>query len=424
MLEEDLFDIQEVFRHFGTLIIRRAEDYANKRIMLRLPIIPKKLVGLIFQKTQELFEAEPVMLDIAGPVVVVGDLHGHILDLFRILKVCHPPPLTKYLFLGDIVDRGDFSLETLILIFVMKILFPQHIYIIRGNHEFDETCERLGFLAEIQSVYGSTELYDQVLDVFSFIPLAAMIDHTKICVHGGIGPNFTSSDLVWEISRPLYDYANDIIKELLWSDPTDKFPLYFPSDRGYGSLFGNISTTNFLRSKQLTHIIRGHQCVNDGVKSQFDDQLYTVFSASNYCGTSRNLAGILIIQNGVISTKTFDPLPYLKRVDVTFVKSESEDVFRMPAKTSNLVYGSSERKLLAEKQEHSRLPLLEGQRYQSCKVVNEIIDPFAAIENRIGRPRPNAKSSFYHSNCVPPLAATPNPKPPSQKKFNNFFVPL
>lgn len=241
-------DFYEIYHIFTMILTQDINKLCNKESVLRIPIIPPAIVTKLCKSVKTLFETENILLRLQGQMIIVGDLHGHILDLFRIIKRFGLPPRVRYLFLGDIVDRGEFSLETIIFIYAMKALFPNEIYIIRGNHEFEEICSLSGFLDDILATYKSRELFSFFIESFDVMPIAAIINDSILCVHAGIGPNIHSiTDIVEEpnnneqsidfnngkqntnieqkqylIQRPIHDFSNDIIASLMWSDPTEK----------------------------------------------------------------------------------------------------------------------------------------------------------------------------------------------------------
>lgn len=302
------------------------EEAATQKTSLYLPQFSSEEIEALLREIQEIFSKEPVCLEINGPVNVIGDLHGHILDLFRDLQTIGLPTLgdnsCKFLFLGDLVDRGEFSLETITLVFSLKVAYPDNVYIIRGNHEFEFLNQRCGFIDDILKIYGQQcTLYSKFKTTFSYIPITALIEKTILCVHGGLGPNWFSLNQAKKIERPIEDFGEDLIDAMLWSDPSESIDFYEPSNRGTGFFFGEASVSDFLDSNSLKILIRAHECVNNGAQAMFNGKLITVFGASNYCGLISNSSAILSFnENGDYEIKQFPPLPYLKRESVTFQK--------------------------------------------------------------------------------------------------------
>ena len=328
------------FKHlldsFLPVIFSNVEKVSTLDLTLCMPKIPADQVVKLCNNARTIFQSEATMLELHAPLLIVGDIHGHILDLFRILARCGMPPMKKYLFLGDLVDRGEFSTETVILIFLLKITYPNHIFLIRGNHEFNFLAQQCGFYTETIEVYEDPSVYNAIMNAFAFIPLAARIDNKILCVHGGIGPEFTSLRCLKGIVRPLTDYGdNDVINAILWSDPSESVDDYAPSSRGSGYLYGENALNEFIKNCNLDLVVRGHECVNDGIEEHFNGHLITVFSASNYCGLIGNQAGVLMIKESCkYEVKKFPPLEYLKRSNVIFGQNGSVRMAREGAHSS------------------------------------------------------------------------------------------
>lgn len=315
------------------LIIQDPVITANQTSSLSFPRISSVQIIDICEHVKTLFQFETTILEVYSPVLIVGDIHGHVVDLFRVLRTCGMPPRRKYIFLGDLVDRGEFSIETVVIIFLLKLVYTDHVYLIRGNHEFSSLCQQSGFFSEIIQAFDEPSVYNSCLDVFSYLPLAIKIDNQYLCVHGGIGPEFTSLSLFRNVHRPMADYGDDdFICSVLWSDPTDENEEFMPSTRGSGYLFGRKTVDEFCEKNHIKMIIRGHECVNEGIEFKFDNKLVTVFSASNYCGIVDNKAAVLEIKaNSEYTPHVFPPLPYLKRCDVAFGRSQPPTPPSMPS---------------------------------------------------------------------------------------------
>ena len=274
------------------------------------------LMNQILEVTK-IFMNEDSLLEISAPTVpfvVVGDLHGHLFDLYRIIKTFGLPPLVSYLFLGDIVDRGEFSLETISLIYTLKILFPSNIFLIRGNHEFLSAASCGGLLQEIQKLYPGTEVFETFIKSFQYIPLAATIGKKILCLHGGLAPSLKEIEQIRSIERPVSTCENPVVCGLLWSDPSEQTEMYIPSPRGTGFLFGKRALFQFLSHNKLKMIIRGHECVKEGFRQNHESRILTVFSSSNYCGITGNQSAVLTISADLkVKVKYFMPLEYMKR---------------------------------------------------------------------------------------------------------------
>jgi protein phosphatase len=307
------------FNKFVKSISKNLKLIADRKLQLSLPHIPTSFLSPFLKEMRGLFEKEPPLLELDGSFVIVGDLHGHFLDLCRIFKNFKYPNTFKYVFLGDVVDRGEFSFETILLILLMKYFYPNSVYLIRGNHEFRALCLYFGFLTEIKKLYPNENIFDQFIDIFDNLPLAAILQKQFFCVHGGICPELNSLEKLQSLKKPITDFSKPLICGLVWSDPLGGIEEFEQNERGSGYFFGEFQIQHFLERNHLKMLIRAHQCVSDGIQYDFDHQVATVFSASNYCGHNFNKSGVLIIkEDGKIQTQIFQSFQYIMRDMVTF----------------------------------------------------------------------------------------------------------
>ena len=312
-----MMDLEAYYRTHLEVLTSDLGEIASGNSKLHVPLPSINFVRKLASDISQIFEHESTLLELQGPIYIVGDLHGHLLDLYRILTAFGVPPATKYLFLGDYVDRGEFSMETLFLVYSMKCLFPDHVFMIRGNHEFKNISLNGGLFREVEHVYPKSDAFDVIVDSFQFMPLAARISNEILCVHGGLGPHLSRLSQIIELQRPIQSYEDPILCGLLWSDPSEKTDTFMSSPRGTGFVFGERAVRKFLKTNGLRLLIRGHECVKTGCSFKFHDQVLTVFSASNYCGVTDNKAGVVFIDAaGKEHTSTFRPYQYLKRKDV------------------------------------------------------------------------------------------------------------
>jgi protein phosphatase len=222
-----------------------------------------------------------------------------------------------YLFLGDYVDRGQHSLETITLLLALKIEYPDNVHLIRGNHEAADINALFGFRIECIERMGENDgiwAWTRFNQLFNHLPLAALIEKKIICMHGGIGRSINSVEQIEKIERPItMDAGSIILMDLLWSDPTenDSVEGLRPNARGPGLVtFGPDRVTDFCKKNKLQLIIRAHECVMDGFERFAQGQLITLFSATNYCGTANNAGAILVVGRGlVVVPKLIHPIP-------------------------------------------------------------------------------------------------------------------
>jgi diadenosine tetraphosphatase ApaH/serine/threonine PP2A family protein phosphatase len=248
---------------------------------------------------------------VSSPVTVCGDIHGQFYDLLKLFRTGGQLPTTRYVFMGDYVDRGYYSLETFTLLLTYKLKFPEKITLLRGNHESRQITQVYGFYEECMQKYGNPNAWRYCVQVFDCLPLAAVIDGRVLCVHAGLSPNNTSIDQIRTLSRLQEIPHEGPFCDLMWSDPEDlEGGGWQPSPRGAGWLFGHKVTSEFNEVNGLSLICRSHQLVNEGYKFHFNEQtIVTVWSAPNYCYRCGNAASILAFDENGQKFKLFDAVP-------------------------------------------------------------------------------------------------------------------
>lgn len=202
---------------------------------------------------------------------------------------------TRFVFLGDFVDRGYFSLETFTLLMCLKAKYPDRIVLVRGNHESRQITQVYGFYEECQQKYGNASVWKACCQVFDFLVLAAIVDGTVLCVHGGLSPEIRTIDQIRVVARAQEIPHEGAFCDLVWSDPED-VDTWAVSPRGAGWLFGDKVATEFNHVNGLATIARAHQLVNEGYKFHFAEKsVVTVWSAPNYCYRCGNVASIMTV---------------------------------------------------------------------------------------------------------------------------------
>ncbi|CRG99042.1 serine/threonine protein phosphatase 8, putative [Plasmodium relictum] len=345
---------------------------------------------LLCDEVAKLFKLENSLENVRLPCKVFGDIHGNLFDIMDFFNLYNWPMHNslnelisinelinfeninyvktnenynycdkmrdeneemynasdiKYVFLGNYVNRGDHSLEVICFLFSLKILFPKHIYLLRGNHEdrlfnyiygfykdievkMKKNMETMGLINYEDEVViaHSYELFNRINDALEFLPLSALLDKNILCIHGGIGDSVHNISDYINVHKPILipqyvdrnnNNPNENIKKIiidtLWSDPINyndehdmllikNSPHYdiIPSNRGKITFkFGKNRLYNFLKNNKLKMIIRGHECVHEGYKYMFKKKLLTLFSAKNYCKKYKNNASnAFIVKKG------------------------------------------------------------------------------------------------------------------------------
>ncbi|KAL2328398.1 hypothetical protein Fmac_021825 [Flemingia macrophylla] len=272
---------------------------------------------------ERIFSSEPSVLKLRAPIKIFGDLHGQFGDLMRLFDEYGAPSTAgdiayiDYLFLGDYVDRGQHSLETISLLLALKVEYPNNVHLIRGNHEAADINALFGFRIECIERMGERDgiwAWHRINRLFNWLPLAALIEKKIICMHGGIGRSINHVEQIENIQRPITMEAGSIVlMDLLWSDPTenDSVEGLRPNARGPGLVtFGPDRVMEFCNNNDLQLIVRAHECVMDGFERFAQGHLITLFSATNYCGTANNAGAILVLgRDLVVVPKLIHPLP-------------------------------------------------------------------------------------------------------------------
>ncbi|TNJ29976.1 Serine/threonine-protein phosphatase [Giardia muris] len=325
-------------------------------------IDPQKLLELTWQRkplaeddirelvwrVQAILAQEPNVLNLSGPINICGDLHGQFYDVVKLFDVggridnsapnqanmtvipfnanskgsvangasakslrTSPTP-KKYLFLGDYVDRGYFSLETVTLLYLLKLCYPNQIYLIRGNHECRSITQVYGFYEQCQRYYMHSAVWKLFVDSFDYLPIAAVVDNRIFGVHGGLSPKCPSLDSIRTIQRSLEIPSEGSFTDLCWSDPEPKVSMFSPSTRGAGFLFGAQAVEKFNGDNGIEIVTRAHQLAAQGYQWYFNNKCCTCWSCPNYFYKCKNLAAVMEIDTnggGGICFLQFDAVP-------------------------------------------------------------------------------------------------------------------
>ena len=255
---------------------------------------PKEsLVSKLIDDAIKIFDTEPNVLRLDSPIKICGDSHGQLYDTLYMLQLSPPIPETKYLFLGDYVDRGAFSLELISLLLAYKVKFPDSIYLLRGNHETLCVNSEYGFINEMKSKYKNDVLFKKFNELFKYLPIAAIVDNRIFCVHGGIAPTLESISQLDELERRVEPELTSLLSNILWSDPNE-VTTWIRSERRSGYFFGETQATDFLKKNSLEYIVRSHEMA-DGYTEHFNRKVLTVWNAPNYCSVCNNKGSFLLV---------------------------------------------------------------------------------------------------------------------------------
>ena len=265
--------------------------------------ISSNVIVKLCDLVKPILKSEQNVLNINSSLNIFGDIHGQFSDMIHFLEMTGLPPNQNFLFMGDYVDRGNNSIEVCALLFAMKIMYPQNIFILRGNHECPEVNSMYGFLNECESRFGkdSKIVFNKINEILCILPLCAIVSEKIFCVHGGISPHLKKISDINKINRftPIPD--GGLLCDLMWSDPNNsENETWGMNARGISCTYNVNAVEKFLKNNNLQLICRAHQLVADGYKFSHNNKLITVFSAPNYCGNSGNDGAVMKINEDLV----------------------------------------------------------------------------------------------------------------------------
>ncbi|KAA0061672.1 serine/threonine-protein phosphatase 5 [Cucumis melo var. makuwa] len=262
------------------------DDFKNQKSL------HKRYAFQIVLQVREIMRALPSLVDINIPegrhLTVCGDVHGQFYDLLNIFELNGlPSDENPYLFNGDFVDRGSFSVEVILTLFAFKCMSPSAMHLSRGNHESKSMNKIYGFEGEVRSKLNET-FVELFAEVFCSLPLAYVLNEKVFVAHGGLfSVDGVKLSDIRAIDRFCEPPEEGLMCEILWSDPQPN-PGRGPSKRGVGLAFGADVTKRFLQENNLDLIVRSHEVKDEGYEIEHDGKLITVFSAPNYCDQMGN----------------------------------------------------------------------------------------------------------------------------------------
>ncbi|ROT42128.1 serine/threonine-protein phosphatase 2B catalytic subunit [Sodiomyces alkalinus F11] len=276
----------------------------------------------ILKKGTEILHAEPNLLEMDAPITVCGDVHGQYYDLMKLFEVGGDPSETRYLFLGDYVDRGYFSIECVLYLWSLKIHYPNSLWLLRGNHECRHLTDYFTFKLECKHKY-SEAVYEACIESFCSLPLAAVMNKQFLCIHGGLSPELHTLDDIRTIDRFREPPTQGLMCDLLWADPLEEFGQEKSSDfflhnhvRGCSYFFSYPAACAFLEKNNLLSVIRAHEAQDAGYRMYRKTRttgfpsVMTIFSAPNYLDVYNNKAAVLKYENNVMNIRQFNCTPH------------------------------------------------------------------------------------------------------------------
>ena len=270
-----------------------------KEKAMKCELLPESDIKNICDKVRELFAKEDNVVSVSTPVTIAGDIHGQFHDLLQLFITGGDFSNSKYLFLGDYVDRGRHSVQVITLLFLLKIEYPDKMILLRGNHEARCQTQVFGFYDECLMKYGDSRVWRLFMETFDYLPVAAVVDNKLFCCHGGLSPSAPDIDSIQGLDRVKELSDVGALADIAWSDPDEDHLGWEPSPRGAGWTFGEDVVEAWNMKNGLEILVRGHQMVDDGFCWNHSRQTLTLFSAPNYMYRCGNTAAILQIQPNI-----------------------------------------------------------------------------------------------------------------------------
>ena len=286
-------------------------------------VLKENDIQFVIRQSKLIIQNQPMLIETEGPMKICGDIHGQFTDLIYLIQICGDPSTTRYMFLGDYVDRGRQGIETITILLAYKIKYPNSFYLLRGNHESQAVSRVYGFYDECKRRFG-IKLWKSFLDVFNCLPVAAILENQIFCCHGGLSPEMFKPDVtnleilkdkIKAIIRPTDIPEDGLLCDLLWSDPLDlpnslinselhkdffSHDGFAPNERGISYVFNPAVVDKFLKRFGLDLIIRAHQVVEDGYEFFANRSFITIFSAPNYCGEFDNAGAVFCLSRSIV----------------------------------------------------------------------------------------------------------------------------
>jgi len=290
-----------------------------KELFLGRRLLPNSVVCDIITKGIEILKGESNVIRVPTPIVIAGDIHGQFYDLIHIFEKFGDLPKGRFLFLGDYVDRGNFSCECIFYLIALKVCYPDRIFLLRGNHETRMQTSTHSTRQEVISKYGN-DVYNMLLTLFDAFPFASIVGETLFCAHGGLSPDLKLVNDLDDISRFHEPMSGSIIHDILWSDPHPDFDqisnITFEANtnRGCSYFYSYHDVCRFLEINHLKSLVRSHSVEPRGFKlfkkkDQILPSVISLFSAPHYAGVYDNKGAVLYFDGKNAHIVQFDASP-------------------------------------------------------------------------------------------------------------------
>jgi len=279
---------------------------------------PKKISNLeyndvtdIISRAQEIFEKEDLLIELNAEkdeeIFVLGDIHGNLESLMDLIDIINKQDPKYVIFLGDIVDRGQFQLECFIIVLSLKILYPNKYFLLKGNHETLEMNKYYGFYDVYMMEFNQYSQFDEIISLYNRLPICIIVNDSILCLHGGIPENYEILDELKNLDKKKLDETipeavEHAIFQIMWNDPKEGLTRFMDNFRGPGIKYYGYEVFNeFMEKYDLKYCIRAHEVFPEGYRWFFDHKLLSIFSSENYRGEyNPNPASYAVIRNTTV----------------------------------------------------------------------------------------------------------------------------
>ena len=302
---------ESLINDFLQLLPNPDEEYTYYKKNANIILLDKNYISDLITEALNQLKASSPLIKLRSPVKIFGSINGQYNDLMRYFSLFGRPSELKgdiescdYLFLGNFTNRGAFSLETVCLLLALKIKYNGHFHLLRGNQEDIEISKLYGLADECkeklkEDINQPNSIFQQLCNLFEYLPLAAVINNQIFCAHSGISKNGLYLKEIQRLTFPIKIKSCQIAKDLLWNTPNiyenTNFNKLFPIEYKPEQFNANSLDTLFNNNK-LKLMIRSHDVCQKGIGNCFGDRLITIFSSTNYCGVYQNAGAIIFIK--------------------------------------------------------------------------------------------------------------------------------
>ena len=302
---------ENLINDFLQLLPNPDEEYTYYKKNANIIVLDKNYISNLINEALGQLKASSPLIKLRSPVKIFGSINGQYNDLMRYFSLFGRPSESKgdiesvdYLFLGNFTNRGAFSLETICLLLALKIKYNGHFHLLRGNMEDLEVSKLYGLGDECkeklkEDITQPNSIFNQLCNLFEYLPLAAVINNQIFCVHNGISKNGLFLNEIQRLKFPIQVKSCQIAKDILWNSPSFNdnimfnklLPIEYKPEQ-----FNSNSLDNFLKNNKLKMIIRSHDVCQKGISNCFGDRVLTIFSSTNYCGIYQNAGALIFIK--------------------------------------------------------------------------------------------------------------------------------